>query len=71
MTNVQRLATEGSRNHKIFLTALIEFKDSQGFYGQLYNAVNELNEDDYNALFAVLEKQQFTNTLDVVFWLEC
>ena len=71
MSNIQRLAEEGNKNHKIFVDALITLKASQGFYCRLYNHINEMDEDTYLDLFDLLSNQDFKDTLDVVFFLEC
>ncbi|MBP3292096.1 MAG: hypothetical protein J6M26_06640 [Clostridia bacterium] len=71
MSNIQRLATEGNKNHKLFVDAINTLKCSQGFYGRLYNYINEMDEDNYMDLYDLLEGQDFKDTLDVVFFLEC
>lgn len=71
MTNIQRLAAEGTKNHRIFAATVIDLMHSQGFYGRLYRSVNEMDEERYEKLYELLGKQDFKNPLDVVFWLEC
>jgi hypothetical protein len=71
MSNIQRLAKEGNKNHKLFVDAINTLKRSQGFYGRLYNYINEMDEDNYMDLYDLLEGQDFKDTLDVVFFLEC
>lgn len=71
MSNIQKLAANGNKNHRLFATAIVDLMDSQGFYSRLYKAVNEMDDDGYSALFVELEKQHFNDTLDVVLWLEC
>lgn len=47
---------------------------SQGFYGRLLRSIYELkqeNETEYNELKNYLESQNFSDTLDVVLFLEC
>lgn len=71
MNNVQRLAKEGNKNHRLFAATIIDLMNSQGFYGRLYRAINGLSETAYSELFEELKQQQFNDTLDVVFYLEC
>ena len=71
MTNIQRLAQDGNRNHRLFAATIVDLMNSQGFYSRLYRAVNELNDEGYNNLFSQLNEQNFKDSLDVIFWLEC
>ncbi len=71
MSNIQRLAADGNKNHKLFAATVVDLMNSQGFYSRLFRAVNELDDEGYESLFAQLENQNFNDTLDVVFWLEC
>ncbi len=71
MSNIQRLVTEGNRNHRLFGAAIADLKNSQGFYTRLFDAVNDLDEDGYIRLYEQLERQDFHDTVDVVLWLEC
>lgn len=71
MSNIQKLAANGNKNHRLFAAAIVDLMNSQGFYSRLYRAVNEMDDDGYSALFTELEKQHFNDTLDVVLWLEC
>lgn len=70
MTNIQRLAQDGGKSHWLFATTIIDLMHSQGFYGSIYRAVNEMDDTQYNALYSLLNKQTFNDTLDVIFWLE-
>ena len=70
MSNIQRLSN-GNNNQKLFADTILTFMNSQGFYSRLYRVINELDEDDFDELSNTLEKQNFKDTLDVVFWLEC
>ena len=36
MTNIQKLAAEGNKNHRIFAATIVDLMNSQGFYGRLY-----------------------------------
>ena len=56
MTNIQRLAAEGTKNHRIFAATVIDLMLSQGFYGRLYRSVNEMDEERYEQLYELLGK---------------
>lgn len=71
MSNIQKLAANGNKNHRLFAATIVDLMNSQGFYGRLYRAVNEMDDDDYDVLFNQLKNQHFNDTLDVVLWLEC
>ncbi len=70
MSNIQRLAENGNKNHRLFASTIIELMNSQGFYGRLYRTVNSLSEDGYETLYEQLEQQTFNDSVDVVLWLE-
>lgn len=71
MSNIQKLATTGNKNHRLFAATVVDLMNSQGFYSRLYRAVNEMDEESYDSLYNALENQHFNDTLDVIFWLEC
>ncbi len=71
MSNIQRLAAEGGKNHRIFAATVVDLMHSQGFYDRLYRAINEMTDESYNNLYNQLSSQNFNNPLDVIFWLEC
>ena len=71
MNNIQQLAAEGNRNHRIFAATVTDLMQSQGFYGRLYRSVNEMGEQDFSQLYDLIGRQNFKDSLDVVFWLEC
>ncbi len=71
MSNIQKLAANGNKNHRLFAATIVDLMHSQGFYGRLYRAVNEMDDIDYSTLYSELENQHFNDTLDVVLWLEC
>ncbi len=71
MSNIQKLAATGNKNHKLFAATIVDLMNSQGFYSRLYRAVNEMDESDYANLFEELEKQNFNDCVDVILWLEC
>ena len=66
MSNIQRLAENDNKNHRLFASTIIELMHSQGFYGRLYRAVNSLSDDGYETLY----EQTFNDSVDVVLWLE-
>ena len=66
MNNIQRLAQEGNKNHRIFAATIVDLMQSQGFYGRLYRSVNEMDEQNYSQLYDLLERQNFKDPLDVV-----
>ena len=70
MSNIQRLAENDNKNHRLFASTIIELMHSQGFYGRLYRAVNSLSDDGYETLYEQLEQQTFNDSVDVVRWLE-
>ncbi|MDE6401922.1 MAG: hypothetical protein K2L54_04840 [Clostridiales bacterium] len=70
MSNIQRLAENGNKNHRLFASTIIELMNSQGFYGRLYRTVNSLSDDGYETLYGQLEQQNFNDSIDVVLWLE-
>lgn len=43
---------------------------SQGFYGRLLGAIEDMAEDDYRELFDILESQNFKDPVDLVLYLE-
>lgn len=71
MNNIQRLAAEGNKHHRIFAATIADLMQSQGFYGRLYRSVNEMDEQNYSLLYDLLKRKNFKDPLDVVFWLEC
>lgn len=58
---------------KLFLETIKTLAPSQGFYGRLLAQVEELKEKypvAYEELTEEMNKQNFTDTLDVIFFLE-
>lgn len=58
---------------ELFLETIKTLAPSQGFYGRLLAQVEELKEEDpvaYEELTEEMNKQNFTDTLDVIFFLE-
>ena len=70
MNNIQKLAAEGNKNHRIFAATVVDLMHSQGFYGRLYRSVNEMDDDHYDQLYELIDKQNFQDPLDVVLWLK-
>ena len=69
MNNIQKLSN-GTNNEKLLAETILKFMNSQGFYGRLYQEINSLNEIGYKILCEELEKQNFKDMLDIIFWLE-
>ena len=44
---------------------------SQGFYGRLYRQLLNVDDEEREEIDNVLKSEQFTDTLDFVYWLEC
>ena len=55
MSNIQKLAANGNKNHRLFAATIVDLMHSQGFYGRLYRAVNEMDDIDYSTLYSELE----------------
>lgn len=43
---------------------------SQGFYGRLLQAINDMDNNDKNAFFEHLEAQNFTGPVDLIMYIE-
>lgn len=48
-----------------------ELSCSKGFYTRLYRNLLELDDEDIQKLDEEIKKHKFTETLDLVLWLEC
>lgn len=70
MNNMQRLCKDGNKNHRIFANIVTSLRNTCGFYGRLYESVNELDEDGYEKLYDTLSQQSFNDEIDVILWLE-
>lgn len=44
---------------------------SQGFYGRLVRAINDASEEAREKFWQNLESKKFTDTLDVIIFIEC
>ena len=69
MSNVEKLS-KSKKNCSLFMDTILTFKNSQGFYSRLYNAILEMEDFELESLIKNLKEQDFHNTLDVVLWLE-
>ena len=70
MSNFEKLLNYKNKNVNIFANAILTFKDSQGFYSRLFRSICEQDSEELNNLIEILKKQNFSDTLDVVMWLE-
>jgi len=43
---------------------------SQGYYGRLLQAINDMDNNDKNALFEHLEAQNFTGPVELIMYIE-
>lgn len=48
-----------------------ELSRSQGFYGRLLNALNELDEFQLHDLDLQIKNANLQTSLDLILWLEC
>lgn len=52
------------------LTALESLSMSQGLYGRILRAINEMDDEDIEKLKDYMEAQSFRDTLDLVMFIE-
>lgn len=52
------------------LDTIKELSYSQGFYGRLYRDIMELEEEQLEELKKTLEAQKFTDSLDLIMYIE-
>lgn len=71
MSNIQKLLNSKNKSQKLFATAIIDFKNSQGYYSRLYRDINDMKKEDFSIFRKSLLNQKFNDVLDVVYWLEC
>jgi len=57
-------------NMDMIMDTIRELSKSQGFYGRLYNAICELDDEQYAELKQELESQNFKSKLDVILYFE-
>lgn len=70
MSNFEKLLKHKNKNVSIFANTVLTFKDSQGFYSRMFRDINEQDKDELDNLIELLKRQNFSDTLDVVMWLE-
>lgn len=44
---------------------------SQGFYGRILAAINEMSEEQYEDFMGELEAQNFADSVELVIFMEC
>ena len=71
MSNINKLLNSKNKNQRIFASAILDLKNSQGFYSRLLRDINLMEQETFSLFRKNLLKQNFNNTLDVVLWLEC
>ena len=71
MTKFEQLG-ENSNDESVslFIDTVWALKDVQGFYGRVYNAINDMSDEQLWELQKELEKQKFKDRFDVILWLE-
>lgn len=57
-------------NREQILNAIRQLAASQGFYGRLYDVLTS-GSDEAEACLDTMVKQNFSDTVDMVIWLEC
>lgn len=70
MSNIEKLKNHFNFGVKIFGNTVYDLSKSQGFYGRLMERINELESDGLSELVKVLMEQRFSDSVDVVLWLE-
>ena len=58
-------------NREQIMQTIRELARSQGFYGRLYESLQELAPEEFSATMEELEAQNFNDTLDLVLYFEC
>ena len=71
MSNINKLLNSKNKNLSIFASAITSFANSQGFYGRLCRDIDEMDDESFENLTDELVKQNFSDIVDVVMWLEC
>lgn len=70
LSNINKLYASNNKNHRLFAALVTDMRHSNGYYGRLYNDVNDMSPDTFRLLQDAIAEQQFNDTLDVVLWLE-
>lgn len=68
--NLTKLYATKNKSVAIFLNTILDLRNSQGFYSRLFNSICEMDDDSINELGDIVANQNFTDSLDVVLWLE-
>lgn len=55
---------------KEILETFRQLAKSQGMYGRMLGAIENMTEEDYRELFDILEAQNFQDPVDLVLFLE-
>lgn len=55
---------------KEILETFRQLARSQGHYGRLLGAIENMEEDDYRELFDILEAQNFKDPVDLILYVE-
>ena len=58
-------------NHDDIMSLFKSLARSQGFYGRLVRAINDASEEAREKFWQNLESKKFTDTLDVIIFIEC
>ena len=58
-------------NREQILKTILMLARSQGFYGRLYRDIMSADEDDRECFLNLLEAQNFSNELDLIYYFEC
>lgn len=70
LNNIQKLALNGNKNHKLFARTIVELKQARGFYARLYDTINSLSDESYEELYETLNNKSFADEIDVILYLE-
>ena len=68
--NVKKLMQHENKSVRLYIQTIYDFRNSQGFYSRIYDALCDTDESTIDELIKVLCKEDFKDTLDVVMWLE-
>ena len=70
MTNIDTLMQHENHNVRIFADTINKLHNSTGFYSSIYADINSRDIGELDALIQEISKQDFTDDVDVVIWLE-
>lgn len=71
MSNVNKLLNSKNKSLRVFADAITMLAQSQGMYGRLCRDIDEMEQESFDTLKTELKKQNFTDSVSVVLWLEC